>query len=104
MMPPMIPMIIIIVMAGIVVVAIIGPTGLVIVCRIVIAVVIGVVIPGPAAKRHAESLRLRIVLGHRQQSQYRQCEDKKSFHCRTFLIIRRDNHRSYSAKDRTRGC
>jgi len=65
----MIPMIIIIVMTGIVVVAIIGPTGVVIVSRIVIAVVIGVVIPGPAAKRHAESLRLRIVLAHRQQSQ-----------------------------------
>jgi len=69
----MIPMIIIIVMAGIVVVAIIGPAGVVIVSwiviAVVIAVVIGVVIPGPAAKRHAESLRLRIVLAHRQQSQ-----------------------------------
>jgi len=85
-MPPVMPPVIIIVVIGIIVVAIIV-SRVVRVTRIVIAVVIGSVVPRTAAKRDTESLCLRIVLADRQQSQDRQCDDEKSFHGCTSLIL-----------------
>ena len=85
MMPPVMPPVIIIVVIGIIVVAIIV-SRVVRVTRIVIAVVIGSVVPRTAAKRDTESLCLRIVLADRQQSQDRQCDDEKSFHGTSLIL------------------
>jgi hypothetical protein len=102
-MPPVMSMIVIIVVIVIVVGAIIVSARVVIVSGIVIAVVIRAIIPRPTAQHDTEALCLRIVLAKRQQSQDRQCDHEKSFHCCTSLIIGRNNSRPYSAKGTTRG-
>ena len=64
MVPPMMPTIVKVIVVG----AIIVPARVVVIFGIVIASIIGSVIPRPTAKGDTEALRFRIVSDDRQQS------------------------------------
>ena len=103
MMPPVMSTIIIVIVVTVIIVGaiiVVRPIVVIITGIVIVVVVIRSVIPRSTTKTETEALRLQIGLAYRQQSQYRQNKDKKSFHCCTFFIFRRNDHRPYSAEVR----